>query len=214
MTTNTTQRDRDRQRESVRRFEALLRERGIRRYKWCREAGVSFGTLHAYLDEARTQELSPATLRKLAQAATRLLGRPVASWEITGGSGGVEVWGILADGAVTATGATRGGADQLPAPPTGEDPADYMAIEVVDDSAAPWAAPGDILYVAREPETDPAAAVGRRCIVETEDGAQHLATLQHGPQAGTYTLLRPSGAAVRTAAAVAAVLRVRHQTFA
>ena len=201
----------ERQREALQAFERRLKqELGWSRSAWAREAGVTEGSIRQFL-AGRSNSLHPETLRSLAQAASRGLGRKVSSWEMLGQEGGVEMWGQ-----VEGTGAVQAPAslERVPAPPGDDDPDALLALRVSGESLAPWASSGDILFVSRHEDTPPEQALDCRCVVTTRSGETLVRTLRRGSAPGRYDLAGPTGVVDRRDVEIVECRRVLHQSFA
>jgi phage repressor protein C with HTH and peptisase S24 domain len=73
--------------------------------------------------------------------------------------------------------------------PRGLDPKNTVAVEVTGDSMEPLVQQGWVLFYDRSPEPDPAAVVGKLCVVKLEDGRTMVKQVKRGPERGRFNLL-------------------------
>lgn len=178
-----------RQRAAIR---EVMRVHGLRPSPWAKRAGVSSGSLYAFLDE-RTQSMSLPVLQKLASVV------PVPLSALTG-----EDEPSQADAPITH--AVRGDAVvRLGRPPRRRAPMprdvvpDTMAVGEVAVGMGAALREGALLYWPASPLA-PEAAAGKLCVVTlADDGAQVLADLRRGFGDGAWMLVTPAGRVVEGA---------------
>ncbi|MFY0638684.1 XRE family transcriptional regulator [Maricaulis maris] len=158
---------------------------------WSKLAGISEGTLRAYL-AGRTSSLREDTARRLAHVVNKSLDE---LYEDTSTNARKRVW---VRGLLTAAGKIETiegqGLYEVTIPPGLADHDQYIAYELRGFAMSAVIPDRWIVFCVAQSEADHADIIGQGCAVETREGEHHFRRVQRGYKPGRFNLESFDGA--------------------